>query len=174
MTRKIIALASVAWYLVFFWSCAIYRYEKTPLVSVTPEKRTEVRISAVLLHSGEKAEFLKTPAAKIKGDSVVGTRIIENFKLEKSKIKQLGHMHSFQPGEVTKITTIDGMFYETERIKSQDDTSVTFDAYLPASIPLADVNFVWIEEVDVWPTFLLYVGLPIVILIAYGYYHLGI
>jgi hypothetical protein len=162
MIKRTIALATLASFLVFSWSC-IYSWQKTPIQSLKPEKRTGVKISAVQEHSGRRTEFGKKPGARIQGDSIVGEAFMKNFVLEKSKIR---YPDSLKSGVPVMITTTDGKRYSANRILTQDDISVTFDAYVPFSIPLEDVGLVWIWKVNVLATLLLDVVLPLGILLA--------
>jgi len=169
MMKKSVVLATLAFSLIFSWSCVIYGWKKTALQAVNPEKRGEVKISAVQVHSGEKTELKKKPAARIQGDSVVGERFLKNFVLEKSEIKHPGDFGTSAPAE---IITKDGVTYTTDRILGQTPSSVTFDGYIAVSIPLADVDLVWIRKVNVLATLLLDIGpllaLEIIEHIEYG------
>jgi hypothetical protein len=155
MMKKSIALAILTFSLVFSWSCVIYSWKKTALHDLKPEKRAEVKISAVQVHSGEKTELQKKPAARIQGDSVAGARLVKNFVLEKSEIK---HPVDFGTSAPAEIITKDGVTYTTDRILGQTPSSVTFDGYVAVSIPLADVDLVWIRKVNVLATLLLDIG----------------
>jgi hypothetical protein len=155
MIKKSIALAALAFSLVFSCSCVIYSWKKTPLQAVKPEKRAEVKISAVQVHSGEKTELRKKPAARIQGDLVVGERLLKNFVLEKSKIK---HPEEFGKGTPAEIITTDGVIYTSDRILGQDASTITFDGCVTVSIPLTDVDLVWIKKANVPATLLLDIG----------------
>jgi len=160
--KKTFALVTLACFLVFSCSC-IYNWKKTPIVSVKPDKIESVKICAVQVHSGEKVEFSKHPAAKIQGDSVVGTRFVKNFTLEKSKIK---HPLGMTAGPGAKIMTIDGVLYTTTDYIMQSDSRVTFNAYFPGAIPLADVDFVWIRKFNTWANLLVFVAPPVAVFVA--------
>jgi hypothetical protein len=150
MVKKTLALATLLSFLVFSWSC-IYSWKETPLQSVKPEKRTEVMISAVKDRSGEKTEFKKNPGARIQGDSVVGLTFAKNVVLEISKIKGQTISHTDAP---SKIIAKDGAEYTAERIIERTSSHIIFDAYKNVSIPLADVDLVWIKKVNVLATLL--------------------
>ena len=163
LINKIITLATLASFFVFSCSCVIHTWQKTPLESVKPEKRAQIKISAVCIQSGEKIEFKKDPPARIQGDSVIGARLVKNLVLEKSKIKQ---PRSFKRGAAAQITTADGARYSANRILGQNDSTVTYEAYFPASIPLADINLVWIRKANMLATLLVDVVLPIGIVVG--------
>lgn len=158
--KKSIAQLAILFLLIFSWSCVVYSWKKTPIQAVKPEKKNEVKISAVQVLSGEKTELKKKPAARIQGDSVVGEKLLKNFVLEKSKIR---HPESFKTGAPDEITTIDGVIYTANRILSQTASDVTFDGYVRISIPLTDVDLVWIRKVNLLATLLLDIGPLLVI-----------
>ncbi len=107
MARKIIAWVTLAAFLVFSWSCVIYRWKPNRLESVKPEKRAAVKISAVQLKSGQKIEFRKKPSVRIQGDQVVGNRI-RTISLDRSYIKRPKRIYY---GLSPEIVTEDGTVY---------------------------------------------------------------
>jgi hypothetical protein len=154
MLKKTVALATLVSFVVF--SCSCVSHTKTPLVSVKPEDRTKIKISAVQVHSGEKTEFSRDHVGRIKGDSVIGMIFVKNFTLEKSKIKK---PLSFETGSVAEILTKDGVYYRAARIITQNDSSVTFEGYFQATIPVTDVDFVWISKINVGATLGIIIGI---------------
>jgi hypothetical protein len=128
---------------------------------VNYEKRAEVKISAVQDHTGKKTEFEKKPGARIQGDSVVGVRIANNVVLERSKIKELAISHTGAP---SKVVTIDGEAYTAERIIELSTSHILFNARDIIAVPLANVDLIWIREVNVLATVLVDVVLPLAIL----------
>ncbi len=167
MIKRTIALATLAAFLVFSWSCAIYSWEKKPLQSVKPEKRAEVEISAVQDHSGKITEFRRKPGAGIQGDSVTGIGIFENRFLEKSRIIQ---PTLIETGAPVTIVTKDGLVYKTDRIIAQTDSQIILDEHFIVSIPLTDVDFLWIKELNFPASLLLIVAVPLAIIgILIGY-----
>ena len=151
--KKTLALVTLVCFLVFTCSCAIHSWKKTPLVSIKPEKRTTIKISAVQVHSGQVTGFSKKPAAYIQEDSVLGTVFVEKRRVETSQIKKpLGPKW----GGGYEITTTDGISYTTTRVIARDDSGVTFDGYYQVSVPLEDIAFIWIRKVNVLATVLLY------------------
>lgn len=176
MLKKTVALATLASFFIF--SCSCVSYKKTPLISVKPENRAKLNISAVQVHSGEKTEFTedsdsahrkgynRLPIANIHGDSVIGMAVVKNIALEKPKIK---YPSSLKTGGTATITTTDEVVYKAYRIIYQDDSSVTFDAATKVSIPLEDVDFIWIQEHDIGATLaFITVAIAVAVGLTYG------
>ena len=161
--KKTMAWVALMSFLVFSWSCVVHRWGATSLESVKPEKRGQVQISAVQVRSGEKTEFRKNAPAVISQDRVVGDGYVRKIVLEKTKIKQ---RTSFKLGLPAQITTKDGVVYKADHITAQDESTVTFSAYVPVAIPLADIDIVWVKKVNVPATLLLDIAVPVAILVA--------
>jgi hypothetical protein len=165
MTQKILAGITLISYLVFSWSCVIYRWKKEPLQSIEPAKREGARVSAVQKKSGERIDFNKDLAARIQADSVVGDKFIRDISIEKSKIEEPKALPRKTPFD---LTTSEGKSYRvTWWTEAQD--RVILHAYVPFSImPLSDVDFVWIRKVNLPATILVIVAIPLAIV---GFYY---
>jgi hypothetical protein len=152
MTKKTLTWITLASFLIFSWSCAIYSSAKRPLQSIKPEERGKVKVSAVQTKSGEKIELRKHPAARIKANSVVGEKLVKDIVVEKSKIKTLKKLPTWPP---YAITSTDEVSYRVINYNEKND-KIIFDAYVPTSILLSDIDLVWIRKVNVPATLLLY------------------
>ncbi|MDH4271511.1 MAG: hypothetical protein OEW18_05990 [Candidatus Aminicenantes bacterium] len=169
MAKRVMAWITLAAFLGFSWSCAVYSVTTKSPEAMKSQKRAAARISAVQLKSGEMVRFNKKPAAWVQGDKVVGERFVKNISVEKSNVQ---HMKIFRDNAPTEISTNDGSFYRVDRILIREGTRIYFDGYIPFSILLSEVDLVWIKKVDIPGTLLLDIGIPAAltaaVLIAYS------
>ena len=159
MGKRVLAWVVLVAFSVFSWSC-VYTWKKTPLQSIEQDKR--VRISAVQTKSGEKIDFPKNPAAEIQRDAVVGGKFFQDIAIEKSKIEKPKNLS----GLITpfNLTTVDGKSYRVTRW-TDINSKVILQAYVPFSIPLSDIDFVWIRKQNVPLTILVCLA-PVAIFLA--------
>jgi len=146
MGKRAFAWITLASFLVFSWSC-VYSWKKAPLQSVG----LDTKISAVQTKSGEKIDFNKNPAARIEGTSVVGEKSIRNITIEKSKIEKPKNLSALTPFD---LTTSDGKSYKVISLADVKDRVIILQAYVPLSMPLSDIDLVWIWKLNVPMTIL--------------------
>jgi hypothetical protein len=151
MVKKTLAWITLPSFLIFSWSCVIHSWQKEPLLSISPEKREGTEVSAVQTKSGEKIDFNKNPAARIQTDSVIGEKLVQNIEIEKSRIEKPKNL---PVQTVFNLTTTSGDAYKVTFWIDREDKIILF-GYLSCSIPISDVNLVWIRKVDVAATILL-------------------
>lgn len=153
MGRRIISGVTLAAFLVFSWSCAIYGWKPNMPQAIKPEKRAAAKISAVQLKSGQKVEFNRHPPARIQGDSIVGA-VLSTVLLERSRVKKPKRI---SPGIFPEILTDDGTVYRDHAIIKIYRKQIVIGRYVPLSVPLKEVDLVWVKKVDALGTALLYI-----------------
>jgi len=128
------------------------------------EKREGAKISVVQKKSGEKIEFNKDPAAKIQRDSVVGGKFVKDIAIEKSKIEKPENMPRDTPFD---LTTTDGILYGVI-FRAELNDKIILQVYAPLSIPLSDIDLVWIRKANVPMTLLVSLGIVAITLLFLG------
>lgn len=170
MVKKLIAWVTLAAFLIFSWSCVIYRWGPKKLGSVKPESRGNAKICAVQLKSGRKIEFSKSPAARIQGDSVAG-KTLDMLTLAKSAVKK---PRSFwRDTRYPEIITEDGTVYRDCVISKVRKKDIVIRRSIQLSVPLAEIDLLWVKKVDALGMTLLYVipvgvGIALVAIAASG------
>jgi len=154
MGKKITSSVTLAAFLVFTWSCAIRTTQKVP-----PEKAfTEnADILGLLTTSGEQIEFPKNAPGRIQGDKIVGRGVDQaETKIAKTEVQTTFRTDK---GKLQAIETKDGTKYGADQIVSEEnDYFIVKGAKAAISIPLKDVELVWIRKVDPGLTFLTVIG----------------
>lgn len=166
MTKKTIALATLACFIVFSYSCAVYTWKKTPLDSLDAEKREGLKISKAQTRSGERIEFSKKPPTQIRGDCIIGEMVLKRVEIKKSDIATATKPHdeksySFRWGKPKLITTKSGTVYRAV-IEIEKKDSLICDAYVAISLPLSDFVSVWQKKPNMVATIIVY-ALPVAV-----------
>ncbi len=154
MGNKTLPWITLVSFLVFSWSC--YSWQMKPPQSISPEKRDTVEISAIKTKSGEKIDFEKDSGARIRGNSVVGTRPIRNLVIEKSIIEKPKNLTT-PPFE---LTTSDGKSYRVISLSEMSDQILIRQAYAPLSISLSEIDLVRIRALNIPLTVLVFIVIP--------------
>jgi hypothetical protein len=165
MHKKTITYFTLIAFIFFTISCCtVYTTKKKRADEAVGLEGKKVQILAVLTTSGEHIEFPKHQPGRISGANIVGSaemaQAAEELELDKSDIQSIKRIED----AITEILTKDGKTYRIipETVKEEKD-KVTFSyfTYGPSksiSIPLSEVELVWVKSVDPGLTFLSVMG----------------
>ena len=154
MNRKITASGTLVAFLVFTGSCVIHTTKKVPPEVAYGE---DVNILGVLTTSGEHIEFLKGAPGRIEGDRVVGNRT--SYRELQISRTELQKVQRTDLGQLQEVVTIDGRTYGADQIIKEEKEYIVVKDYPSAvSVPLKDIELVWIRKIDPGMTFLATLG----------------
>jgi hypothetical protein len=154
MRKKMIALTTSVFYIIFSCSCSIYTWKKTSIDSLDAEKREGRKIYRAQIRTGEQIEFSRRPATRIRGDFIVGEKFVGQIEIKKKDIISIkpvpNHERSYFPEgqDAQLITTTNGLTYRAISIRESKDIIIC-DVYVSISLPLSDVTSVWLKRVNV-------------------------
>jgi restriction endonuclease S subunit len=156
MIKKGLALVTLASFLVFSWSCVVYRTRTVP-----PEKvyGKDVNIVGVYTKSGEHIEFPKDLPALIIGEKVIAKHIgRETIKISKNEV-----IMNKDSGQLKSIETKSGKTYSSDQIiKEEEEYFIVASDSGAFSAPLKDIEGLSVREVNVWASLLLDILVPTV------------
>jgi hypothetical protein len=164
MFKKTITYFTLIAFILFTVSCVIYRTQKKRAEDIVGLKAKKVQILAVLTTSGEHIEFPEHQPGIISGSNVVGltsiAQVAEKLELDKSNIQSTKRTKD----TITEILTTDGKKYMViagTAEEEKDKVTFSFLRYYPSksvSIPLSEVELVWVRSEDPGLTFLSIMG----------------
>jgi hypothetical protein len=164
MQRKTTAYFTLVAFIFFTVSCVVYRTQKKRAEDIVGLKAKKVQILAVLTSSGEHIEFPEKQPGIISGSNVIGTtsiaQVAEKLELDKSEIQSTKRTED----EITEILTTDGKTYRVipGTVEEEKDkltfSHFRYDPSHSVSIPLSEVELVWVRSVDQGLTFLSIMG----------------
>ena len=149
MTRKIVAVALLAAFGLFECSCSLGTLDKRapePVPKTPAElggaKASKLRIVSVVLKTGGTVDFKNAPARLSDGrDAVVGMTEQE-LDLAPDEVKEF---RKNERGEVIGLVTGDGRAFRVLAVSSLEGR-VRVKAFGPATIPLADIQQLWVSQ----------------------------
>jgi hypothetical protein len=154
MAKKPATWLTLFAFFVFSCSCAIRTKQK---LSPGDAYGEQVKILGLMRTSGEYFEFPEKQPGRIEGDRVVG-RIIGQGETT-IPLVQVEKISKTNDGQIIEIETTDGKTYVGGRIIREDkDQLVIHPALMDFSIPLKDIEFVWVKKIDPGLTFLATIG----------------
>ena len=139
MSKKNVSLFTLIAFIVFSLSCYTIREKKVKTVSDWEGK--EVTIMGVQKTSGEYIEFQKDSPGRIYKDTIIG-KAKKKFEIARANVKKTG---IDTEGEIAEITTKDGKVYPIISSKITED-KIILEAYESISIPLSEVELVWVKK----------------------------
>jgi len=160
MVRKILSVLTLVVFLLFSFSCTIHRISQQPIKTIISGKEKRFEMVGVLLKNEGKIEFSAENPAKVENGFIIGqpinadesTKLMEHLVILKSNI--VNAIRSSVGEDIIEIMTKDGeklLPVKGTLIESSD--KVEFMIYMPASIPVSQVNLVWLRKVDIVNTF---------------------
>jgi len=163
MKQKAIALLTLCSFVFFTFSCfAIYKTKKEKIETVKSWKGESFEILAVLKKSGEEVKFSKKNPGRIQNDFIVGggSLEIEKSQIEKKIIKR---------GKIVELRIKDGQAFLNPEVLSETQSKITIsNPGARMSIPIEEVELVWIRKFDPGLTFLASVGVIGGVLVGIG------
>ena len=167
MCKKTISVVTLAAFLCFSFSCTVHRNDKILVQQIDSEKSENFKIVGVLLTNGEKIEFSEKNPARIANGIISGIpiRLEEQFKhvtILKNDIKS--KRLSKEGGNIIEVLTKDGTKYfpVTGTVQEYPDR-LEFNIYsvqrrTSISIPVSEVDLVWVRKVDPGMSFMASIG----------------
>lgn len=146
MAKKCIALIVLGTFSLFNYSCSSRSLqEKTEMDPAKIDRGdTRLKIVTVVTKKGKTIEFQKQAPARIVAGSdppVVSGRALQYISIDKQEV---GSSVKNSRGE-TIITTRDGRVYTVvSSVIKEDLGQLAFSAYSPVTVPLSDIQQVWI------------------------------
>lgn len=152
-TRKIVCLLVLVAFALFEWSCASSNSGRGPTKTVKTDiakvDRTNVKLKIinVVTKEGKDIAFLEqTPAHfNAEGGAVVGTAL-QQFAFKKDDV-EISYKGKGQKRKVVQVKTSDGQTYKVLTALDQGE-EIVVNAYAPISIPIEDIQQVWIKKSD--------------------------
>jgi hypothetical protein len=154
MTKKLTALVTLFAFLVFSCSCVIRSTKKLPPEAVYGK---QVEIMGLMKTSGEYIEFPKKFPGRVYGDRILGRTAGEGeIAIPRAQIQKI---NKTSDGRILAIETKDGKTYTYPKIVKEDkeEIVITLD-FVEVSVPLKDVELVWVKKIDPGLTFLATLG----------------
>jgi hypothetical protein len=142
MARRIVALFTLLAFLIFSGSCMVYRVQQKSFASVA-RKGPRVKILALQTKAREYLEFGESRPARISNGVVLG----EVLKTVEFRREDIAEWTAFSSNLPHLVRTKDGRSYNVLAARFEGDQLVC-QAYMPVSIPLADVDLAWIKTAN--------------------------
>lgn len=154
MTKKITALATLFAFLVFSCSCLIRTTKKEPPEAVYGK---EVKIMGLMKTSGEYIEFSKESPGLVYGDRVLGRMVgLGEITIPLAQIRTINRTSD---GRIESIETTDGTTYTSPRVLKEDREQIVMGlGFVSVSIPLKEIELVWVKKIDPGLTLLATIG----------------
>lgn len=149
MARRTVAALLLPAFGAFCMSCASTQI-KGPSEIADFSARTA--IVAVVTKAGETIEFRKdSPGRVVPGGSGVAGRALKQIDLDQADVEKVVRDAKQKPvGLVAK----DGVYYQLVAYE-ESDAAVRIRAYAPVTVPLADIQQVWVRKTDAGRSFIL-------------------
>ncbi len=152
MKRQVLGLITLIAFVAFDWACVVHSVKKMPLSSVREENAA---ILGVMKKSGEYLQFAKSYPGRIVGSAIVVPPPDSNQIL----LSTVKSFKSTPAGVVYEVETRNGRIFSNITARIEGRKIIVTD-YGPAvsSIPLSEVEMVWVEKVNAAGTFLATLG----------------
>jgi hypothetical protein len=144
MLKKTIAVITLPAFLVFSVSCfRVRRIRQERYDESRVGELVHTEIAAVQTKAGETFEFPKGHRAGVQGNAVVG-EALKSIEIGQNDVKRrvLG-----RKGKIISLTTTEGTTYEVVRF-TEDKEKIILEGYTTVSIPLSEIQLVWVRRVD--------------------------
>ena len=113
-------------------------------------------IVSLVTKSGQVMDFRKdNPARIVPGSDTIVGKTLQHFEVARQDVKSTGKNGQ---GQTVQVVMTSGKAYEVVSYSEKDDKAY-YAAYVPTTIPVADVQQVWIRKTDTGRTILLTAGL---------------
>jgi hypothetical protein len=147
MNKKTVSIFTLVAFLLFLQSCTIYSTKQiSPEVAAMKrgkKRGKQNKVLRVMKTSGEVIQFSEKNPGYVQDDVIIGpTPETETIILKREDIKRI----QIKEKEVI-ITTKDDKIYIIPNDKYREG-NLAVEAYKSVSIPLSEVQLVWIKEVD--------------------------
>jgi hypothetical protein len=157
MSKNFIAIFTLTIFIVFNLSCTVHTTKKKLGYEVAAKREEDVKILGLVKTSGERIEFPKDRPARIHDGTIWGELgpeqqvIINHAEIER--------INRDEKGNILEILTTDGKFYRViSELEMIEQYKFTFAGYELISIPLSEVEMVWVKKVDPVGTFMASIG----------------
>ena len=153
MFKKIISLITLLSFLNLLVSCAVHTAKKEKVE--TAAYWEGVQFLGVLKTSGEKIEFTKKSPGRIQGNAIVGLGIVKKrIEIDRADVKSIKRIS----GRINQIITKDGEKYDAIAYTEGTTKIIIQKVSESVSIPLSEVELVWVKRVDFYRSFLMTMG----------------
>lgn len=161
MSKRVVSYATILFFSVYCVSCLTTREVETAPAKIHEEK---AKVTGVQDKSGDYFEFVKPSLGILRNGVISG--------LVKSRYLELGR-DEFEYGRTEKeknskkwIRTRDRRVYQVINAEEKENSIkflVKLNSVEPFSIPLADVELAWIEQIDAGSVFISAIGMGVLI-----------
>ncbi len=147
MARRSIAVFVLAAFCLFSWNC--FPIKPTRTVGRNPSEinrnNVNARIISVVLKSGKTIEFRKDyPGKLVPGADAIRGAGLQFFEFDKKDIKST---LKDKNGRISQIVTLDETVF-TVLFAEERGGMVSFSAFAPITIPLSDIQQVWVRTTN--------------------------
>jgi hypothetical protein len=149
--KKIVSLFVLAAFALFNLSCSSYSrssgFLRTVKKDIDQVDRTneKSRIVNVITKTGESIVFTqKSPAHFLPGGGGVVGQTLQDFEFDKKDVKIF---YKGKSGRISKIEAADGQTYKVLS-STEDADTVRISAYAQLTIPVSDIQQVWIRKAN--------------------------
>lgn len=133
-------------------SCATTRVKP---VSELYRDHSKVAIVSLITKSGNLMEFEKgDPARLVPASNAIAGKAFQHFEVDRRDIQSTGKNAK---GLTTQVVMTSGQVYQVMSYREKEDKAL-FDSYVPVTVPLSDVQQVWIRKTDPGKALLLTLG----------------
>lgn len=163
MLRRVLALLLILTLTSFSLTCHTVRKESATKI---PEwNQEDVKVVSLQKTSGNRVVFLKERPGRLQGKSIVGTSaaMVRELEIEQEDVSQIRRGGG---NEILSLVTIDGKTYYDGILLSEYEGKYRINAYPEVSIPVAEVDVLWVEKLDQTRTLLVIVGIAGAIALA--------
>ncbi len=145
MAKKPITIFVLASFCFFQWTCFPFKTKRIVNRDANGLNWTKsnLAIISVVKRDGTVIDFRKINPGRFDpgGGSVTG-RALLNFEMDK---KDIAGTNADNKGKIIGLSTVDGRSYQVASI-ADEGQSFSFSAYAPISIPIGDIQQVWIRK----------------------------
>jgi hypothetical protein len=156
MTRKIIALLTLAAFLVFEWACMAHTNRPMTQADISRLRAGDTSITGIVLRSGVEINFADPAEVRIAGDFVLVStsttqRAYSNLNIPDADIRSV---EKDAKGAVRDIVTKDGKAYRVRSARREAESWTIEGTAYDVLVPISEIDLVHIRKISLIGTVL--------------------
>lgn len=163
MKKRITSVITLVAFFLFYVCCAPHYVKKVDIKTAPDSKKRKMKLVGVQTTSGEYFQFSEKEPATIFYNEIKGYASIE--KVLEFNLSDIQRLHQDEKKKILEITTKDGKTYEAHAYQKEEDKIIVTKLKELVSIPLDQVELVWVYKTSALPGILL-MAIPVAIIVA--------